>query len=171
MLTQSTFIERLGICQKTLKEVQKKGLFLPVAKNQTGKRFYYSEEQVSEYKRYVGLSVIEFSKAIGVSIATLYAWNSNGRLVADHTTDSGHIRYSYDQIDKYFAGEYDGIHEDGFLDRKSFAQRVGVSESLVILWNKKGLLHPDHKSITRIWQYREEQIEEARKLRKFKRTS
>lgn len=166
MLTQTEFIKELGISYETLKELQKQELFLPVDKSPTGKRIYYDERQIEEYKRYVGISIIEFSKAIGVSISTLYAWNKSGRLKADHVNAAGHLRYAHDQIEKYFAGEYDGIYEEGFIDRKRFAELVGVSESTIISWNKKGLLMPDHKTVTRKWQYLPEQVEEAKKLKK-----
>lgn len=166
MLIQTEFLKELGISYETLKGLQEQGLFLPVDKSPTGKRIYYAESQIEEYKRYVGLSIIEFSKEIGVSISTLYLWHKNGRLKADHVNAAGHLRYSQEQIEKYFAGKYDCIHEEGFIDRKSFAELVGISESTIILWNKKGLLKPDHKSLTRIWQYRPEQLETAKLLRK-----
>ena len=70
---------------------------------------------------------------------------------------------------EYFAGEYDCVYEEGFINRKSLAEELGVSESLLMSWNNKGLLMPDHKTMTKVWQYRMEQIEEARKLIKIPR--
>lgn len=166
MITQSEFLERINISYETLRVYQRERLFLPKCKTPTGKRIYYDEEQVDEFKSYIGMSVSEFSKEIGVSVSTLYHWNSNGRLVADHTDIGGHLRYTREQVDKYYAGEYDGIYEEGFIDRKRFADMVGVSEHTIISWSKKGILVPDHKSVTRVWQYRPEQVKVAKNLRK-----
>lgn len=165
MITQSEFIKKIGVSYQTLMEYQREGLFLPRFKTPTGKRIYYDEEQVEEFKSYMGLSASEFAKEIGVALSTLHIWHSNGRLVADHIDINGHLRYSKEQVSKYFAGEYDGVYEEGFIDRKKFAELVGISEATVILWAKKGELLPDHKSVTRVWQYRQEQVEEAKKIK------
>ena len=165
MITQSEFIKKIGVSYQTLMEYQREGLFLPRFKTPTGKRIFYDEEQVEEFKEYMGLSASEFAKEIGVALSTLHIWNDNGRLVADHTDIGGHLRYTKEQVDKYYAGEYDGIYEDGFIDRKRFAELVGISEATIILWAKKGELLPVHKSITRKWQYTYEQVEKAKKIK------
>ena len=169
MITQSEFLSRIGIGHTTLVRYQERGKFLPKFKTPTGKRVYYDERQVDEFKICRGLSVKEFSDKTDIALSTLYSWNESGRLVADHTDTGGHLRYSYDQVDKYFAGDYDGVREDGFIDRSTFANLVGVSEATIISWANKGRLLPDHKTITRKWQYRPEQVEEAKKLRRVKR--
>ena len=166
MITQSEFIKKIGVSYQTLMEYQREGLFLPRFKTPTGKRIYYDEEQVEEFKSYMGLSASEFAKEIGVALSTLHIWHNNGRLVADHTDVNGHLRYAREQVDKYFNGEYDGVYEEGFIDRKRFAELVGVSEHTIISWANKGKLLPNHKSVTRKWQYTPEQIEEAKKLKR-----
>lgn len=165
MITQLEFLKKIGVSYETLKKYQQEGLFLPRFVVPTGKRIYYDEEQVDEFKSYMGLSASEFAKEIGVALSTLHIWHNNGRLVADKVAPNGHLRYSKEQIDKYFNGEYDGVYEEGFIDRKKFAELVGISEATVILWAKKGELLPDHKSITRKWQYRPSQVEEAKKIK------
>lgn len=166
MITQLEFLKRIGISYETLKKYQKEGMFLPRFVTPTGKRIFYDEEQVEEFKSYMGLSASEFAKEIGVALSTLHIWHSNGRLVADHIDINGHLRYSKEQVSKYFAGEYDGVYEEGFIDRAKFADMVGVSEHTIISWSTKGKLLPDHKSVTRKWQYRPEQVEEAKKLKR-----
>ena len=166
MITQLEFLKRIKVSYKTLKKYQKEGLFLPRFVTPTGKRIFYDEEQIEEFKEYMGLSASEFAKEIGVALSTLHIWHDNGRLVADHIDINGHLRYSKEQVSKYFAGEYDGVYEEGIIDRAKFADMVGVSESTIISWNKSGVLVPDHKSITRKWQYRPEQVEEVKKLKR-----
>ena len=166
MITQLEFLKRIGISYETLKKYQKEDMFLPRFKTPTGKRIFYDEEQIEEFKEYMGLSASEFAKEIGVALSTLHIWHENGRLVADHTDVNGHLRYAREQVDKYFAGEYDGVYEEGFIDRKTFANLVGVSEHTIISWANKGKLLPNHKSVTRKWQYRPEQVEEAKKLKR-----
>lgn len=169
MITQHEFLKQIGISFTTLKKYQEKDKFLPIWKSPTGKRVYYNEEQVEEFKDYVGISLKEFSEATGVSPSKLISWNKSGRLLAHRTDINNHLRYDSEQIDKYFAGEYDCVYEEGFINRKSLAEELGVSESLLMSWNNKGLLMPDHKTMTKVWQYRMEQIEEARKLIKIPR--
>lgn len=166
MLVQSEFLKQIGVSHSTLSKYQEEGLFLPQYTTPTGRRIYYTERQVDEFKRYKGLSARSFAKEIGVSVSTLYAWNESNRLKADHTDTGGHLRYSYEQIEKYFAGDYNGVYEEGFIDRETFANLIGVSESTIILWSKQGLLCPDHKTVTRKWQYRPEQVDEAKKLKR-----
>lgn len=166
MITQLEFLKKIGVSYETLKKYQKEGMFLPKFVTPTGKRIFYDEEQVDEFKEYMGLSASEFAKEIGVALSTLHIWHENGRLVADHTDVNGHLRYAREQVDKYFNGEYDGVYEEGFIDRKTFADLVGVSEHTIISWANKGKFFPDHKTITRQWQYRPEQVEEAKKLKR-----
>lgn len=179
MMTQIEFMKTLGIGFGTLKKLQEQGLFLPVQISPTGKRIYYTEEQVEEYKKYKreeidgfdlseSISAREFSDKTNISLSTLYSWHQNGRLKAELVTKSGILRYSLEQVDKYFAGEYAGVHEEGFIDRKSLADMIGVSEATVTSWHNKGWLHPDHRTITRKWQYRPEQVEEAKKIKEAK---
>lgn len=177
MLTQVNFVKELGIGNATLKKLQEQGLFLPVFKSPSGARIYYSEEQIAEYKKYIeeqnantdgyaGLSAKEFAEATGIDRSTLREWHLSGRLKAVKVGNRGRRRYNQEQVQKYFDGEYDGVKEDGFIDRKNFADLVGVSEHTIVSWQKKGKLFPDHKSVTRIWQYRPEQVEEAKKLKR-----
>lgn len=166
MITQLEFLKRIEVSYETLKKYQKEGMFLPKFVTPTKKRIYYDEEQIEEFKEYMGLSASEFAKEIGVALSTLHIWHSNSRLVADHTDVNGHLRYTKEQVDKYFAGEYDGVYEEGFIDRKTFANLVGVSEHTIISWANKGKLLPNHKSVTRKWQYTPEQVEEAKKLKR-----
>lgn len=166
MITQLEFLKRIKVSYETLKKYQKEGMFLPKFVTPTGKRIFYTEEQIEEFKEYMGLSASEFAKEIGVALSTLHIWHSTGRLKADHVDINGHLRYAKEQVDKYFAGEYDGVYEEGFIDRKTFADLVGVSEHTIISWANKGKLLPNHKSVTRKWQYRPEQVEEAKKLKR-----
>lgn len=165
MITQVEFLKRIGVSYKTLKSYQKDNLFLPVYKLPTGRVIYYDESEVDNFKRYVGLSAKEFAERIGISTSTLYAWNDSGRLKADHKDKSGHLRYSHAQIEKYYLGYYDGVTEQGFINRKKLAEMIEVSESTLILWCKKDLLVPNHKSITKVWQYSPEQVEHAKRLK------
>lgn len=169
MITQCEFLNEIGISYTTLKKYHEKGKFLPVWKSPTGKRVYYNPEQVQEFKGYIGISLREFSEKTGVSTSKLIAWNKNGRLPAHRTDINNHLRYDASQIDKYFAGDYDCIKEEGFINRKSLADKLGVSESLLMSWNYRGLLEPDHKTMTKVWQYRPDQIEEAKQLIKMPR--
>lgn len=169
------FSREIGVSTNLLRKWHELGILVPHAITPTGIRIY-TDEQVIAYKNgdYSiptddSYSTSEFSEKTGVSESTLYKWKEIGRLVPDHVNEQGFSRYSKAQVDKYFAGEYDCMVEEGFINRESFAQLLGVSESLVIQWNSRGLLVPDHKTITRVWQYLPQQLEDAKKLIKYKK--
>ncbi len=171
-MTSKEFAKAIRVSSTLLFKWRQSGVLVPEYRLPTGKCFY-SEEQVEKYKN--GdykvkdesdfLSIREFSDEIGVPVGTLDEWEKTGRLKPDHYNEHGHRKYTKKQVEKYRNGDYDGIREEGFINREDFASLIGVSESTLANWNKKGLLCPDHKSITRIWQYRQDQVEEAEKIK------
>lgn len=60
--------------------------------------------QVSEI-----LNAAEASKALGVSVGTLYRYEREGKLKPDFKTLGGHYRYRVSTIEALKAGETDGI--------------------------------------------------------------
>ncbi len=171
-MTSAEFAKAIGVSSTLLFKWRQSGVLKPDYRLPTGKCFY-SEEQVEKYKNgYYKikdesdfLSIREFSDEIGVPVGTLDEWEKTGRLKPDHYNEHGHRKYTREQIEKYLNGDYDGIQEEGFINRQRLARLIGVSQSTLVYWNKKGWLCPDHKSITRIWQYRPDQVKEAMKIK------
>lgn len=172
-MTSVEFAKAIGVSGTLLFKWRQKGVLMPIWVSPTG-RCFYSEEQVEKYKNgeYVVkdesefLSSREFANEIGVSESTLRHWGEVGRLKPDHYDEHGHRKYAKEQVEKYYNREYDGIQEKGFINRERLARLIGVSQSTLANWNKKGWLCPDHKSvITSVWQYRLDQVEEALKVK------
>lgn len=171
-MTSVEFAKAIGVSGTLLFKWRQKGILMPIWISPTG-RCFYSEEQVEKYKNgdYAVksesefLSIKEFSKEIGVPVGTLDFWEETGRLKPDHYDEHGHRKYTKEQVEKYYNGDYDGIQEEGFINRERLARLIGVSQATLANWNKKGWLCPDHKSVTRIWQYRPDQVGEAMRVK------
>ena len=173
----SEFSRQIGVGVAVIRRWHSEGILVPDRFYPRGDR-YYSDEQVRKYlageydipeSKY--LTSTKFAEEIGVSISTLHRWDSSGRLKPVYTTDKGMRYYSKEQIEKYYAGEYDCKDEDGFISRDSFAKLVGVSIHTLISWSKKDLLKPHHKSVTRAWLYTAEQVKEAKKIKEKSKNS
>lgn len=178
-MTSTEFAKAIGVSGTLLFKWRQKGILMPVWVSPTG-RCFYSDEQVEKYKNgeYAikdegeFLSSKEFANEIGIAESTLRHWAEVGRLKPDHYDEHGHRKYAKEQVEKYYNREYDGIYEEGFINRESLARQIGVSQSALAYWNKKGWLCPDHKSvITSVWQYRLDQVEEAMRIKVSKKNS